>query len=107
MMTRRFLARVCRLYPADFRARFNIDMLATIDQALASIPDAKVRALWAVRESAGLASGAVREWTAKLVADPVARARVLPDCRHMRPAGVTRAQWVAGLTHVTEHDRVV
>jgi len=34
MMMRRILARVCRLYPADFRARFDPDMLATIDQAL-------------------------------------------------------------------------
>ena len=107
MIMRRFLAGVCRLYPADFRARFNADMLATIDQALASMPDGTTRAHWAGRESAGLASGAVREWIAKLVTDPVARARVLPDCRHMRPVGVTRAQWAAGLTHVIVHERVV
>ena len=106
MMMRRFLAGVCRSYPADFRARFNTDMLATIDQALASMPDGKARVSWAAREAAGLASGAVREWIAKLATDPVARARVLPDCRHMRPVGVTRAQWTAGLAHVTFHERV-
>ena len=107
MMMQRFLARVCRLYPADFRARFSTEMLATIDQALASMPDGKARALWAAREIAGLASGAMREWIAKLVTDPIARARVLPDCRHMRPVGVTGAQWSAGLAHVTFHERVV
>ena len=107
MIMRRFLAGVCRLYPADFRARFTPDMLATIDQALALMPDGKARAFWAVRESAGLAAGAVREWIAKLVTDPVARARVLPDCRRMRPVGVTRSQWAAGLTHVIVHERLV
>jgi len=106
MMMRRILARVCRLYPADFRARFDPDMLATIDQALASIPDDKARAFWVARESAGLAFGVVREWIAKLVADPVVRARAFPDCRYMRPVGVTRAQWAAGLTHVTSRERV-
>ncbi len=105
MMMRRFLARVCGLYPADFRLRFKADMLATIDQALAAIPDNQARALWVARESAGLASGAVREWIAKLLTDPVVRGRTLPDCRYMRPVGVTRAQWTAGLTHVAIRKR--
>jgi len=53
-----------------------------------------------VRELAALASGALREWIAKLLTDPVVRARALPDCRYMRPVGVTRPQWAAGLTDV-------
>ena len=100
MTMRSLLARLCRMYPADFRARFEGDMLATVDAALASMPDGRDGALWIARESAGVACGAVREWIAKLASDPVARARALPDCRYMRPAGVTRAQWAAGLTHV-------
>jgi hypothetical protein len=100
MMMRRLLVRVCGLYPLDFRARFHVDMLTTIDLALESIPDGKARAPWVVRESAGLAAGAMREWIAKLATDPVVRARALPDCRYMRPVGMTRAEWAAGLTHV-------
>ncbi len=100
MMAWRLLVGACRLYPADFRARFHVDMLTTLALALESIPHGTARALWVVRESAGLAAGAVREWIAKLRTDPVVRARALPDCRYMRPVGVTRAEWAAGLTHV-------
>ena len=106
MTMRRLLACICGTYPADFRARFASDMLATIDHALASIPDSKARALWVVRESAGLACGAACEWMAKLASDPLVRARALPDCRYMRPVGMTRAQWAAGLTNAAIGDRV-
>jgi hypothetical protein len=100
MMVRRLLVCVCRLYPADFRARFHDDMRTTIDLSVESIPDGRSRAVWAVREATGLAAGAIREWSAKFVGDPVARARALPDCRYMRPVGITRAEWGAGLVHV-------
>jgi len=34
---------------------------------------------------------------AKLTSDRTIRGRRLPDCRMMRPPGVTRQQWAAGL----------
>jgi hypothetical protein len=106
MMARRLLRRVSGLYPADFRARFQADLLTTVDLALASKPAGMARALWVVRESASLAAGAMREWLAKLAADPVERARTLPDCRYMRPVGVTRAEWAAGLIDAPRKEAV-
>jgi hypothetical protein len=106
-MMRRLLISVCGLYPADFRARFHPDMLTTIDLGLESIPEGNARARWVMRESAGLAAGAMREWLAKFATDPVVRARALPDCRYMRPVGITRAEWAAGLTHVAPREEAV
>ena len=96
-------ASILRWYPADFRARFETEMLATIGLALASSMTAAERIACIVREASGLAGGALREWIAKLTVNPIARARTLPDCRLMRPVGITRAEWAAGLTHVGPH----
>ena len=101
MTGRRLFARVLGLYPADFRARFESEMLATAVLSAVAMTDARARLLCILRESLGLLAGACREWMAKLAADPAARARTLPDCRLMRPAGVTRREWGAGLAHVT------
>ena len=88
------------LYPADFRARFEAEVRATTVAALGSANNPWQRVRCAVREVGGLAAGAVREWGVKLADDPLARARALPDCRLMRPIGVTRAEWAAGLSHI-------
>jgi len=52
---------------------------------------------FAFAELTALVSGLRSEWIAKLRSDHAARGRHLPDCRMMRPAGVTREQWAAGL----------
>ena len=49
------------------------------------------------RELGGLLSAIVFEWLAKLTTDVPTRFRALPDCRLMRPPGVTREEWVAGI----------
>ena len=90
------------LYPRDFRARFGREM----SEAFAAKLFVARQANWltlvrvALAETGGLFIGAVREWIVKLSCDPASRARVLPDCRRMRPVGVTRQEWGAGLDHV-------
>ena len=92
-----------RWYPAYFRARFEPEMLAIIDETFASPMTPPKRAVCVAREAGGLAAGIAREWMTKLTADPIERARTLPDCRLMRPVGITRAEWAAGLKHVRVH----
>ena len=84
----RVFERLIAWYPADYRARFAAEMRA----ALGSVTRDRE---WL--ELTGLLRGLVLEWTAKLTADAAVRARHLPDCRKMRPAGVTRAEWGRGL----------
>jgi len=69
-----------RLYPYDFRAAFEGEMLRALGQS-------------AVTEVAGLLRGAATEWWAKLTTDKNVRGRALPDLRMMRPAGVTQEEW--------------
>jgi hypothetical protein len=78
------------LYPADYQARFAEEMRAT----LAGVDADRSRACC---ELTGLLRGLVVEWTAKLTSDAAARGRHLPDCRKMRPVGVTRAEWARWL----------
>jgi hypothetical protein len=87
MASARVFDALLALYPADYRVRFAAEMRATFA--------ADGRRVWV--EIAGLLRAIVVEWTAKLTADTTARARHLPDCRKMRPAGVTRAEWARGL----------
>ena len=88
-----------RLYPVDYRARFAAEMLTAFEEAVADRHGvgtvASVRFI--VAELTALVSGAGIEWLAKLTSDGAARGRCLPDCRMMRPAGVTREEWAAGL----------
>ena len=88
-----------RLYPADYRARFAGEMLTAFEQAVTDHHGAgtvgSVR--FAVAELTALVSGIGTEWLAKLTSDKAARGRCLPDCRMIRPAGVTREEWAAGL----------
>jgi len=79
-----------RLYPADYRARFAEEMRATLAGA---DRDGSCACL----ELTGLLRGIVVEWTAKLTCDAAARGRHLPDCRKMRPIGVTRVEWARWL----------
>jgi hypothetical protein len=101
MTMRRLFTWAVALYPADFRARFEIEMLSIIGGSYEMATSPTDRVACVVREAGGLIAGACREWIAKVVTDPVVRARRLPDCRLMRPVGVTRAEWAAGLAHVT------
>jgi hypothetical protein len=87
-MTGRVFGALVAMYPADYRARFAAEMRATFD----AIGRGR-----AALELVGLLRGLVLEWAAKLAADPAARGRSLPDCRKMRPAGVTKAEWARGL----------
>ncbi len=88
-----------RLYPADYRARFAAEMRTAFGEAATDHRRAgtarSVR--FAVAELAALVSGIGAEWLAKLTSDHTSRGRCLPDCRMMRPAGVTRDEWAAGL----------
>jgi len=88
-----------RIYPADYRVRFGSEMRAAFADAERAARRCDGRAYLGLlaSEAWSVIAGAGREWIVKLVADPVVRARVLPDCRLMRPVGVTRAEWAAGL----------
>jgi hypothetical protein len=88
-----------RLYPADYRARFAGEMLTAFEEAVTDHHGAGTvaSARFVLAELAALASGIGAEWLAKLTSDNAARGRCLPDCRMMRPAGVTCEEWAAGL----------
>lgn len=88
-----------RLYPADYLGRFAGEMRAAFAAAAQDVRRADRRRYFGflAGEAVALITGACREWAVKLVSDPTARARMLPDCRRMRPVGVTRAEWAAGL----------
>jgi hypothetical protein len=88
-----------RLFPADYRAALADQMLRTFDEAACDL--GRMRAPAAVRfvarEFVSLFRAIGEEWFVKLTSDAAARGRCLPDCRMMRPPGVTREQWSAGL----------
>lgn len=69
-----------RLYPYDYRAAFEREMLQGFARPAAV-------------EWTGLLCGAAAEWLAKLTTDPAVRGRALPDIRMMRPAGMPREIW--------------
>lgn len=87
------------LYPADFRARFSREMRDAFAAATlrASRSKQPAFAIFVATEIVGVFLAAVAEWRRKLASDPLVRARALPDCRRMRPVGLTRAEWAAGL----------
>lgn len=72
------------LYPYDFKAAFAAEILAAF---AAMNPDRRAA------ELAGLLTGIVAEWAAKLTSDRAVRGRSLPDLRMMRPAGMAREAW--------------
>jgi hypothetical protein len=73
------------LYPYDFRAMFESEMLAVLKSR-------KPR----LAELVSLAAGAGREWCAKVTTEKYVRGRCLPDVRMMRPAGISREHWFGG-----------
>jgi hypothetical protein len=84
-----------RLYPADYRARFATEMRATFQEALSERQRAILPFL--ITELSSVIAGAAGEWLSKLTTDAADRGRRLPDCSKMRPIGVTRPEWAAGL----------
>jgi hypothetical protein len=88
-----------RLYPRDYRSRFGAEMRAAFEAAAGDARQGGTRRYLRVlaAEAGALTAGAVHEWVVKLISDPTARARTFPDCRYMRPVGLTRAEWAAGL----------
>ena len=90
------------LYPQDFRARFGREMSETLGAKLSIARQLGWFTLTCVAlgEAGGLFIGAGREWIIKLSSDPVSRARSLPDCSQMRPVGISREEWAAGLDYV-------
>ena len=90
------------LYPQDFRARFGREMSETLSARLSVARQTGWFTLaWvALAEARGLFIGVVREWIVKLATDPMSRARSFPDCSRMRPVGITRQEWGAGLDDV-------
>ena len=82
------MARVFRLilglYPYDFRARFEAEMLSAFKHH---------RHASVAQELAWLCLGAAREHVAKWTTPNHIRGRHLSDLRMMRPAGVTREMW--------------
>jgi hypothetical protein len=77
---RRVYKALLGLYPHDYRAAFESEMLRSFEHP-------------AVAELAGLLRGIAAEWCAKLTTDPSVRGRALPDLRMMRPAGMPRELW--------------
>ena len=84
-----------RLFPGDYRAVFEAEMLDAFSRAA---EERRKLGRFAVgcfvgSELAGLALNAPLEWIAKATASDSVRARSLPDLRRMRPAGVARSVW--------------
>ena len=102
MRAERIYAAALRLFPADFRGRFAPEMSGAFAAAVCDRRDAGLVRLvdFLIVEATALALAVGREWIRKLTSDPVVRFRVFPDCRRMRPIGITRAEWAAGLDYV-------
>ncbi len=98
----RLFAIAVRFYPADYRRRFRAEMQATFLSAIGASRRSGALACGerASVEIVALLVSAAREWRQKAASDPLARARAFPDCSRMRPVGITREEWTAGLDHV-------
>ena len=90
-----------RLYPADYRQRFAAEMHATFREALG---ERRQGVRFTIAECGSDVLGAALEWFSKLTTDAATRGRRLPDCRLMRPAGVTRQEWAFGLEWIEDAD---
>jgi len=85
------------LYPADYRARYAREAQTTFAEALSDRCGTRNRLTWMLREIVGVGRGALVEWLSKYTTDPMTRGKRLPDCRMMRPVGVRRDEWGAGI----------
>ncbi len=88
-----------RLYPSDYRALFALEMQTAFERAAEEhrLLRRPVFIRFLLGEFVGLVSGVSAEWIAKLTADSSVRGRCLPDLRMMRPPGVPRELWFAGV----------
>ena len=86
-----------RIYPADYRLAFEVEMQAAFDRSAKEHRDrGRLPYLrFLMKELAGLGTGAIREWIAKSRTSRSVRARTLPDLGNMRPAGVPGELWFA------------
>jgi len=80
MNLKRTYARLLRLYPKDYRFRFEVEMLETFDLVLEERHRAGILG-FAARELTACLRGAVGEWIAKFKTDTSTRSRHLPDLR--------------------------
>jgi hypothetical protein len=90
-----------RLYPADYYVRFAAEMYTTFRAALA---ERRQAVGFTIAECGSVVLGAGREWLSKLATHPAMRGRRPPDCRLMRPVGVTPQEWAVGLEWVENDD---
>jgi hypothetical protein len=81
--------------------RFAAEMRATFHEALM---ERRVAAPFTIAECGSVVLNAGREWLCKLTTEASTRGRRLPDCRMMRPAGVTRREWSVGLDSIQDDD---
>jgi hypothetical protein len=79
--------------------RFAAEMHATFRDALAA---RRPSVGFTIAECGSVVLGAGREWFSKLTTDAAVRGRHLPDCRLMRPVGVTPQEWAAGLEWIDD-----
>jgi hypothetical protein len=99
VLAERAYALALRLFPCDYRANLAAPMLATFEDSARELRRRPTRliAFRFLAEFAELACAIAAEWFAKLTTDVATRARCLPDCRMMRPVGVMRHEWIAGV----------
>jgi hypothetical protein len=87
MTVKRAYRTLLRLYPADYRAMFAVEMMRAFDRV------AEERQRYLAAELLGVAAGAAREWIAKWTTEPSVRGRSLPDLRFMRPPNIPKELW--------------
>jgi hypothetical protein len=86
-----------RLYPWDYRAMFAAGMLHAFENEAEERPGQRRFVRFFLAELLGLTIGAGTEWIAKWTTDNSVRGRCLPDVRMMRPPGIPREIWFAGV----------
>src|SRR5205809_7199087 len=82
MNLKRTYAKLLRLYPKDYRFRFEAEMLETFDLALGDQRGSGILR-FAVRELTACVRSAAAEWIAKFKTDVSTRSLHLPDLRMM------------------------
>ena len=89
MNLKRTYARLLRLYPKDYRFRFEAEMSETFDLALEAQRGSRIFR-FAASELIACIRGAAGEWIAKFKTDVSARSRHLPDLRMMHLPWLSR-----------------
>ena len=81
MNPKRTYATLLRLYPKDYRYRFEAEMVETFDLSLKDQASGTIR--FAAHELTACIRGAAAEWIAKFKTDASTRSRHLSDLRMM------------------------